>query len=38
MAESILNETNLVSGQLLKLWHHFVDLIKISPRLAVAHY
>lgn len=35
--ESMLNETNLISGELLKLWHHYLDLIRISPRFATAH-
>lgn len=34
----MLDEVNMVSGELLKLWHHFVDLIKISPRFTLAHY
>lgn len=35
--ENMLNETNLISGELLKLWHHYIDLIKINPRFASAH-
>lgn len=36
--ERMLNESNLVSGELIKLWHHFVDLLKMSPRFSTAHY
>lgn len=34
----MINEANMVSGELIKLWYHFVDIIKMSPRMEVAHY
>lgn len=36
--ERMLNETNLISAEMIKLWHHYIDLLKISPRFTVAYY
>ena len=34
----MINESNLISAEMIKLWHHFIDLLKISPRFVTAYY
>ncbi|EAR94467.2 serine esterase, putative (macronuclear) [Tetrahymena thermophila SB210] len=36
ITHSILNEANLISGQLFQLWHKYLDLYKISPLYCLA--
>ena len=36
ITHSIMNEANLISGQLFQLWHKYLDLYKISPRFCSA--
>ena len=38
LVQKILNESNLISGEMIKLWHHYIDLLKISPRFTTAYY
>ena len=31
----MLNETNIISSQLVKLWHCYIDIFRINPRFAI---
>lgn len=33
----MLEETNFISSQYIKLWHCYIDLFKISPRFSIAY-
>lgn len=36
IVEKMLEETNFISAQYIKLWHCYIDLFKISPRFSIA--
>lgn len=37
IVEKMLEETNFISSQYIKLWHCYIDLFKISPRFSIAY-
>ena len=36
IVEKMLDETNIISSQLVKLWHCYLDLFRIAPRFSVS--